>query len=68
MKINKKAVVFAALAALLLYAGVHLWGPSNAPPGQKPLLTLTAANLNEFEAAFGESTDAPRLLLLLSPT
>jgi len=68
MKINRKAVVFAALVALLLYAGIYLWGPSTTPPAQKPLLALTPANFNEFEAAFDEATDAPRLLLLLSPT
>lgn len=60
--------MFVALAALLLFAGVYLWGPSKAPPRQEPLLTLSAANFSEFEGSFDKSADAPRLLLLLSPT
>lgn len=68
MKIKRKAVILAALAALLFFAGVYLWGPSKAPPTQKPLLTLSTANFNEFEAAFDDATDANRLVLLLSPT
>lgn len=68
MKMKTRVVLFAALAALLVLAGIYLWGPSNTPPWQKPLLTLSAANFSEFEAAFDEAADAPRLLLLLSPT
>jgi len=68
MKIRRSLVVFAALLALLVLAGVYLWGPSKTPPTQKPLLTLTAANFSEFEVAFDEATDGKRLVLLLSPT
>jgi hypothetical protein len=68
MKVKSRALILAALAALLLLAGVYLWGPSKAPATQKPLLTLTTANFNEFEAAFDETTDGQRLVLLLSPT
>jgi hypothetical protein len=68
MKMKRRAVIFAALVALLLLVGVYFWGPSRTPPTQKPLLTLTTANFNEFEAAFDEAADAPRLVLLLSPT
>jgi hypothetical protein len=68
MKMKRKALVFAALVALLFYAGVYLWGPSKTPTTQKPLLTLTTANFNEFEMAFDDAADAPRLVLLLSPT
>ena len=68
MKLKRRVLIFAALAALLLFAGVYLWGPSKTPPTQKPLLTLSAANFTEFEASFDEAADAPRLLLLLSPT
>lgn len=65
---KKRAAILAALAALLLFVGVYFWGPSKTPPTQKPLLTLSIANFSEFEAAFDEATDAPRLVLLLSPT
>jgi hypothetical protein len=68
MKMKKRAVVLAALVALLFYAGVYLWGPSKTPPTQKPLFTFTTTNFNEFEAAFDDAADAPRLVLLLSPT
>ncbi|GEM_PF-585039 len=55
-------------AALLLLAGVYFWGPSTPPEGQAPLLTLSSSNFREFEATFDAATDAPRLVLLLSPT
>jgi hypothetical protein len=68
MKTKRTAAVVAALVAFMVFAWVYLWGPSKAPPNQKPLLTLTTADFNEFEAAFDEATDAQRLVLLLSPT
>ncbi len=68
MKMNKRVVILAAIAALLLFAGLYLWGPSKTPPTQKPLLTLSTANFSEFEATFDEAADAPRMVLLLSPT
>ncbi len=68
MKMNKRVVILAAIAALLLFAGLYLWGPSKTPPTQKPLLTLSTANFSEFEAIFDEAADAPRMVLLLSPT
>jgi len=68
MTVKKRAVVFVVLVTLLLVAAVCLWGPSKTPPAQKPLLTLTTTNFNDFEAAFDEATDGQRLVLLLSPT
>jgi hypothetical protein len=68
MKMKKRVVVLAALAALLFSVGLYLWGPSKTPPTQKPLLTLSTSNFGEFEAAFDAAADAPRLVLLLSPT
>ena len=68
MNARIRVLIVAALVALLLFAGVYLWGPSKTPPTQKSLLTLSAANLREFGASFDEAADAPRLLLLLSPT
>jgi hypothetical protein len=56
------------VAALLLAAAAYLWGPSSVPPGQPPLLTLTAGNLSEFETAFDADTSVPLVVLLLSPT
>ncbi len=68
MKMKRRTAILVALAALLCFAGVYLWGPSKTPPTQKPLSMLSTANFREFEAAFDEATDAPRLVLLLSPT
>jgi hypothetical protein len=65
---RRKAIIVAIVAALLLVAGAYLWGPSSVPPGQPPLLTLTAANFSEFEIAFEADTSVPRVVLLLSPT
>jgi hypothetical protein len=68
MKTKRTAAVVAALVAFVVFSWVYLWSPSKTPPAQKPLLTLTTADFNEFEAAFDEVTDAQRLVLLLSPT
>ncbi len=65
---KKRAVFIAATAILALLAAVYLWGPSTVPPGQEPLVTLGSANFSEFENAFDRDANAPRLVLLLSPT
>lgn len=56
------------MAALLLLAGVYLWGPSNTPSGQPPLFVLSASSFSEFQSAFDSAADEPRIILLLSPT
>jgi hypothetical protein len=67
MKMKKEVVVFVLLAALLFFTW-YLWGPSKTPPTQRPLLILSTANFSQFESAFDEASDSPRLVLLLSPT
>jgi hypothetical protein len=52
----------------LLLAAVYLWGPSTAPPGQPPAVTLSRANFAEFAKDFDAEGDVPRLIFLLSPT
>lgn len=64
----KRAIVGAAAAAFLMLASFYLWGPAKVPPGQEPLLTLSNANFGDFEKAFDADSNAPRLVLLLSPT
>jgi hypothetical protein len=66
MKNRAKALTVAAILALL--AAAYLWGPSAAPPGQEPLTTLSSANFDSFQNAFDGDSDAPRMVLLLSPT
>jgi hypothetical protein len=64
-----RAISAAAVAlVVLVLAMAHLWGPSTAPAGQPPLLTLTSENFTEFSAAFDAGADVPRMLVLLSPT
>ena len=65
---KKRIMVLAVIAIVLLLAAVYLWGPSSVPPGQKPLVVLSNTNFRDFENAFDGDSDAPRLVLLLSPT
>lgn len=65
---KKKLIVIAVLALILVTAAFYLWTPGSAPPNQKPLVTLSPANVNAFEAAFDADADLPHLVLLLSPT
>jgi hypothetical protein len=65
---KKGTVVLAFVAALALVAIAYLWSPGSVPAGQKPLLVLSSTNLSEFEKAFDDNPDVPRLLLLVSPT
>ncbi len=65
---NKRAIVLAVIAVVLVLTVVYLWGPSSVPPGQDPLVALSNANFGDFEKAFDGDLDTPRLVLLLSPT
>lgn len=65
---KKRVIVLAVIAVVLLLAVVHLWGPSSVPPGQEPLIVLSNTNFSDFKNAFDRDSDAPRLVLLLSPT
>ena len=49
---KKKWIVFAALALLLLSAGIYFWGPSAVPPGQRQLSRLSSDNFADFVSAF----------------
>lgn len=66
---NKRVLFFIAVAVVLvLLAAAYLWAPGAVPPGQQPLVALSNANFGEFEKAFDADANAPRLVLLLSPT
>jgi hypothetical protein len=65
---KKRTIVLTVVAVLVLLCAWYLWGPSHVPPGQDPLVSLTNTNFSEFERAFDGDSDAPRLVLLLSPT
>lgn len=66
---NKRVLFFIAVGVVLvLLAAAYLWAPGAVPPVQQPLLTLSNANFSEFEKAFEADPNAPRMVLLLSPT
>ena len=65
---KKRSLISIVLAALLLFAGLYLWGPSKTPAGQPPLSVLSVSNFSEFQIAFDSVQDQPRIVLLLSPT
>lgn len=65
---KKRTLITIVLAALLLFAGFYLWGPSKTPAGQPPLSVLSPSNFSDFQIAFDSAADQPRIVLLLSPT
>jgi hypothetical protein len=65
---KKKVIVLALIAVVLVLTAMYVWGPSSVPPGQEPLVALSNKNFSAFENAFERDSDAPRLVLLLSPT
>jgi hypothetical protein len=66
--VKKKTIAIGVAVVILLLVAVYLRMDSSTPPGQEPLATLTTANFASFETTFDQSTEGPRLLLLLSPT
>lgn len=65
---KKRLIIIAVMALILVAAIFYLWAPGSAPPNQKPLLTLSPANLDAFQAAFDADPEVTHLVLLLSPT
>jgi hypothetical protein len=65
---RKQVIALMVVVIVVLSVAGYLWGPGAAPRGQEPLVSLSAQNFSEFEKAFDEDADVPRLVLLLSPT
>jgi hypothetical protein len=65
---RKRLLGVAVAAVFVLLAAVYLWAPGSAPRGQEAAVTISEGNFGEFEKAFDAEIDAPRLVLLLSPT
>lgn len=65
---KRKLTLYAALAFVLIFGAVYLWGPGSVPAGQQPLTALSETNAGQFAAAFNGSAHSARLVLLLSPT
>lgn len=65
---KKRIIVLGLVTLAVLFASVYLRGPGTVPAGQKPVVTLSSANIGRFEGAFDADEDVPNLVLLLSPT
>jgi hypothetical protein len=69
MSTRAATVVTAVVLLLLLLLGARaFFAPSSVPAGQRSLARLSAANFADFSTAFDAGAEAPRLVLLLSPT
>ncbi len=68
MKINRRRVIAGIVLLLLAWAGWWRYGGSDAPAGQRPLATLDETGLAHLKAEFNASSDAARVILLLSPS
>lgn len=58
----------ALVALAVLSCGLVACGPGTAPVGQPPMVFLTEQTLETVRQAFNETSDRPRVVLLLSPT
>jgi hypothetical protein len=65
---KKKLIILGVVMAVVLLVAIYLWGPGKVPAGQPSLVTLSPANVSEFESAFDADADTFRLVLVLSPT
>ncbi len=65
---TRKRIVWLMVAIVVLAAIFYLWGSSQTPPGQPPLVSLNEANLADFQQSFNAASDKTRIVLLLSPT
>lgn len=63
---RKQALLVFVIAILVV--GFYLWGSNSAPPGQPPLVSLTEANVSQFQQSFNAAASNTRIVLLLSPT
>ena len=63
-----KRAFWLIVAIVLLAAGFYLWGSSQTPPGQPPLVSLNQSNAADFQQAFNAAAADMRIVLLLSPT
>jgi hypothetical protein len=60
-------VLVLVIAAALLAVYCFYLG-STVPNGQQPLVRLDSSNIGSLKNAFNESSDAVRLIVMLSPT
>ncbi len=62
------SILGGVVGVAVLLAAWMAWGPSQAPAGQPPLVSLDAANFSRLQNAFNDDADKIRVVALLSPT
>jgi hypothetical protein len=65
---RRKSTLWLFVVIALLAIAFYLWGSSNTPLGQPPLVALNRANLLDFQQSFNAAAAESRIVLLLSPT
>lgn len=68
MRMTRKQILSSTAALGLIAVLAYCYGGSQTPPGQPPLVRLTAENVSQVRTAFNAAKDDVRLLVLLSPT
>ena len=64
----KRRALLLFLVIAILVVGFYFWGSSSVPPGQPPLVSLSEANVSQFQQSFNAAISNTRIVLLLSPT
>jgi hypothetical protein len=65
---KRKFILTGVVVVVLIGLGIYLYGGSQTPPGQAPLVRLTIQNASDVKNAFNASADQVRVVLFLSPT
>jgi hypothetical protein len=69
MKNIRRTFGVAGLVVLIVAAlAWYRFAPGEAPPGQRPLVTIDAAALEGLRTEFNRNPNETRLIVLLSPT
>lgn len=65
---TRKRALWLIVAVVLLAIAFYLWGSSQTPSGQPPLVSINQANVADFQQSFNADAADLRFVLLLSPT
>jgi hypothetical protein len=61
-------LIIVCLLAMVAGGVYYFYAGSTVPPGQPPLMRLSAGNFDELRNAFNAAQDSVRVIALLSPT
>ena len=66
---RRRLILIIAIVAIVLALPVYyLYGGSDVPKGQPPLVRLTDSNLSSLKDSFNNSANSVRVIVMLSPT